>query len=104
MSDGLTPEQSPSLNNVITRVKGMSSKQVFSVILAVLAVAALFAEFPYGSFLLILSMLLLAKPRVGAVIFLISVIGLYATSAGFYEFVESNEADSLNCDVENWEE
>ena len=104
MSDGLTPEQSPSLNNVITRVKGFSSKQIFSLILAVLAVAAMFAEFPYGSFLLILSMLLLAKPRVGAVIFLISVIGLYATSAGFYEFLEANEDDSLNCDVENWEE
>ena len=104
MSDGLTPEQSPSLNNVITRVKGFSSKQIFSVILAVLAVAAMFAELPQGSFLLILSMLLLATPRVGAVIFLISVIGLYATSAGFYEFVEANEDDSLNCDVENWEE
>lgn len=104
MSDGLTPEQSPSLKNVITRVQGFSSKQIFSLILAVLAVAAMFAEFPYGSFLLILSMLLLAKPRVGAVIFLISVIGVYATSAGFYEFVEANEDDSLNCDVENWEE
>ena len=104
MSDGLTPEQSPSLNNVITRVQGFSSKQIFSLILAVLAVAAMFAEFPYGSFLLILSMLLLAKPRVGAVIFLISVIGVYATSAGFYEFVEANEDDSLNCDVENSEE
>ena len=104
MSDGLMPKQSPSMNNVITRVKGFSSKQIFSVILAVLAVAAMFTEFPYGSFLLILSMLLLAKPRSGAVIFLISVIGLYATSAGLYEIVAANKDDSFNCDVENWEE
>ena len=104
MSDGLTPEPSPIPSNIVERFGGINSKKTFAAILVLLAVTAMVAEFPYGSFLLILSVLLLAKPRVGAVIFLISAIGLYATSAGFYEFVESNEADSLNCDVENWEE
>ena len=103
MSDGLTPEQRPSLNNLITRVKGLSSKQIFSLILAVLAIACVFADLPYGIFLLICSVLPLVTAKLGTLFILISAVGIYATSIEFHRSIGITNDDRLNCAVKEWE-
>ena len=103
MSDGLTPEQSTSLGNVSTRVRGFSSKQIFSVILAVLALVCVHADLPYGIFLLICSVLPLVSLKLGSLCILISAFGIYATSIEFHRSVGITDDAPLNCAVQEWE-
>lgn len=103
MSDGLMLEQRPSLNKIVGCVKSLSSKQIFSVILAVLALVCVLADLPYGVFLLICSVLPLVTPKLGALFILISAVGIYATSIEFHRSIGITEDDRLNCAVKEWE-
>ena len=102
MSDGLRPRPPIVRNNVVNRLKGASSTQLFAALLAFMGVVNIFLQLPYGYFLLFLSLLLVVSARLGALLAVIVSIGIYATSVD----LDSNPAmpDYINCAVENWEE
>lgn len=103
MSDGLTPEPAPLPTNIVSRLKRMPSTQIFSAALAVLALICVYADLPYGVFLLICSVLPLVTPKLGALFILISAVGIYATSIEFHRSIGIAEDERVNCAVKEWE-
>lgn len=103
MLEESTPQQPAMSKSLIGRLKGLSSKHIFSAILAVLAIACVFADLPYGVFLLICSVLPLVTPKLGALVILISAVGIYATSNEFHRSIGITKGDRLNCAVKEWE-
>lgn len=103
MLEESTPQQPAMSKSIIGRLKGLSSKQIFSVTLAVLAIACVFADLPYGVFLLICSVLPLVTPKLGTLFILISAAGIYATSIEFHRSIGITNDDRINCAVKEWE-
>lgn len=98
-----TPQKPAISKSLIGRLKGLSSKHIFSAILAVLAIACVFADLPYGVFLLICSVLPLVTPKLGTLVILISAVGIYATSIEFHRSIGITNDDRINCAVKEWE-
>lgn len=104
MTNGMTPEPPTIFTKLARRLKTLSSKQRFAVFLTLLAPVSWFAKLPYGSFLLILSILLLVKARLGVLLFLIATVSVYLTSIEFYRSLGATKYDQLNCAVANWQD
>lgn len=99
-----TPQQPAMSKNLIERLKPRSSVQLFSGLLALLALGCVLADLPYGSFLLLLSVMLLVNSRVGMFLLLLSIAGIYFTSDEFLGGRDGSHDGVLDCAVINWEQ
>ena len=99
-----TPQKPAMSKNLIERLKPRSSVQLFSGLLALLALGCVLADLPYGSFLLLLSVMLLVNSRVGMFLLLLSIAGIYFTSDEFLGGRDGSHDGVLDCAVMDWEQ